>query len=86
MQSLRPLATSGLSNPLHNPTLLSDEGMGPRRVCREHYRVLDTQPDDKKPLTYAGYCDHRRVCRVLYPISIAVAGSSLANCILDVRN
>ena len=36
-----------------------------RRVCREHRRVLDTQPDDNKPLTYAGYCDHRQVRRVM---------------------
>ena len=36
-----------------------------RRVDRKHRRVLDTQPDDNKPLTYAGYCDHRQVRRVL---------------------
>ena len=29
MRSLRPLAASGLSNPLHNPTLLPDEKGGP---------------------------------------------------------
>jgi len=40
-------------------------GMGPRQVCREHRRVLDTQPDDNKPLTYAGYSGYRRVCRVI---------------------
>ena len=37
----------------------------PRRVYREHRRVLDTQTDDNKPLTYAGYCDHRQVRRVM---------------------
>jgi hypothetical protein len=36
-----------------------------RRVCREHRRVLDTQPDDNKPLTYAGYCGYRQVRRVM---------------------
>jgi hypothetical protein len=36
-----------------------------RRVCLEHRRVLDTQPEDNKPLTHAGYPGHRRVRRVL---------------------
>ena len=36
-----------------------------RRVGSEHCRVLDTQPDDNKPLTYAGYHRYRRVCRVV---------------------
>jgi hypothetical protein len=39
--------------------------MAPRRVYREHRRVLDTQPDDNKPLTYAGYSGYRRVRRVI---------------------
>jgi hypothetical protein len=65
MRSLRQLVASGLSNPLHNPTLLPDEGMVRRRVFREHRRVLDTQPDDNKPLTYAGYCSRCRVRRVI---------------------
>jgi hypothetical protein len=36
-----------------------------RRVYREHRRVLDTQPDDNKPLTYAEYSGYRRVRRVI---------------------
>jgi hypothetical protein len=36
-----------------------------RRVGSEHRRVLDTQPDDNKPLTYAGYSYYRRVRWVL---------------------
>ena len=35
-----------------------------RRVGEEHRRVLDTQPDDNKLLTYAGYSGYRRVRRV----------------------
>jgi hypothetical protein len=35
-----------------------------RRVCTEHRRVPDTEPDDYKPLTYAGYPGYRRVRRV----------------------
>jgi hypothetical protein len=66
MRSLRPLAASGLSNPLHNPTPLTDEKDHPcRRVCREHRRVPDTEPDDNKHLTYAENSDYRRVRRVL---------------------
>jgi hypothetical protein len=61
----------------------------------EEYPLLKAERDhdlyestvgQHKHLTHAGYPGYRRVCRVLYPISIAVAGSSLANCILDVRN
>ena len=77
---------SGLSNFPDNPTPLPDEKA---TLVVGFVRALSGQqlePDDNKPLTYAGYCGYRRVCRVLYPISIAVAGSSLANCILDVRN
>jgi hypothetical protein len=65
MRSLRLLAASGLSNLPDNPTLLPDDGPPLSSGYREHRRVLDTQPDDNKHLTYAEYCDHRRVCRVL---------------------
>ena len=54
-----------------------------RRVAASGQQL---EPDDNKHLTYVEYPGYRRVCRVLYSISIAVAGSSLANCILDVRN
>ena len=50
MRSLRSLAASGLSNLPDNPTPPPDDGGGEGR---------------KKTLGYAGYCDHRRVCRVL---------------------
>jgi hypothetical protein len=65
MQSLRPLAASGLSNLPDNPTLLPDEKGGPSSGTAMARRVVYLEPDDKKPLTYAEYYDHRRVCRVL---------------------
>jgi hypothetical protein len=66
MQSLRPLAASGLSNHPENPTPLPDERDHPcRRVGSEHRRVLCLEPDDKKSLINAEYSGYRRVCRVL---------------------
>ena len=65
MRSLRPLSVSGSPSLPDNPTPLPDEVEVRRRVCREHRRVLDTQPADNKLLTYAGYCGYRRVRRVL---------------------
>jgi hypothetical protein len=66
MRSLRPLSASGLSNLPDNPTPLPDERDHPcRRVCSEHRRVPDTEPDDKKSLINAEYSGYRRVCRVL---------------------
>jgi hypothetical protein len=35
-----------------------------RRVYREPSSGQPLGPDDNKPLTYAGYCAHRRVRRV----------------------
>jgi hypothetical protein len=58
MRSLRPLAASGLSNLSDNPTLPPDEG--PPLSSGQQL-----EPDDNKPLTYAGYSGHRRVRRVL---------------------
>ena len=68
------------------PTPLPDERDGPSSGLSRAPSGQQLEPDDKKHLTYAGYSGYRRVRRVLYSISIAVAGSSLANCILDVRN
>jgi hypothetical protein len=65
MRSLRPLAASGLSNPLHNPTLLPDEKDGPSSGLYGASSGQELEPDDNKHLTYAGYSGHRRVRRVL---------------------
>jgi hypothetical protein len=65
MRSLRQLAASGFLRLADNPTLLPDDGLPLSSGYREHRRVLDTQPDDNKPLTYAGYSGYRRVRRVL---------------------
>ena len=86
MRSSRSLAASGSSSLSYSPTLVPDEKDGPSSGLSRTSSGQQLEPDDNKYLTYAGYSGHRRVCRVLYPISIAVAGSSLANCILDVRN
>jgi hypothetical protein len=77
---------SGSTNLPDNPTPLPDEKDRPSSGLSRTPSGQQLEPDDNKPLTYAGYSGHRRVRRVLYPVSIAVAGSSLANCILDVRN
>jgi hypothetical protein len=65
MQSLRPLAASGLSNSIHNPTLLPDEKDGPSSGSSRTSSGQQLEPDDNKRLTYAGYSGYRRVCRVL---------------------
>jgi hypothetical protein len=44
MRSLRPLAASGLSNPLHNPTPPPDERVVRRRVGSQHRRVSNLNP------------------------------------------
>jgi hypothetical protein len=80
------LLVSGFLRLPDKPTPLPDEKDGPSSGLSRTSSGQQLEPDDNKYLTYAGYSGHRRVCRVLYPISIAVAGSSLANCILDVRN
>ena len=46
MRSLRPLAASGLSNSLHNPTT----GYPFRRVCTDHRRVLVGNLTARNPL------------------------------------
>jgi hypothetical protein len=58
MRSLRPLAVSGFSNLPDNPTLLPDEKDDPSSGQQP-------EPDENKPLTYAGYCAHRQVRRVI---------------------
>src|SRR5215204_1198958 len=65
MRSLRPLAASGLSNLPDNLTPPPDERDGPSSGYREHRRVPDTEPDDNKNLTHAGYSGYRRVRRVI---------------------
>jgi hypothetical protein len=50
MRSLRPLAASGLSNPIHNPTPLPYERMVHRRVSREYRRVSTENPTTTNPL------------------------------------
>jgi hypothetical protein len=66
MRSLRQLAASGLSNLPDNPTPLPDDGPPLSSGYREHRRILYTEPDDNKRLTYAGYSGYRRVRRVLW--------------------
>jgi hypothetical protein len=65
MRTLRQLAASGSSNPLHNPTLLPDEKDGPSSGLSRRSSGQQLEPDDKKTLTYAGYSGNRRVYRVL---------------------
>jgi hypothetical protein len=64
MRSLRQLAASGLSNPLHNPTPLPDDGPPLSSGLSRTSSGQLLEPDDKKTLTYAGYSGHRRVRRV----------------------
>ena len=52
---------SGPSNLPDNPTPLPDEGVGISSGTVMARRIVYLEPDDKKPLTYAEYCDHRRV-------------------------
>jgi hypothetical protein len=65
MRSLRSLAASGLSNLPRNPTLLPDERNGPSSGLSRAPSGQHLEPDNNKPLTYAGYSGYRRVCRVL---------------------
>jgi hypothetical protein len=50
MRSLRPLAVSGLSNPLHNPTPQPDDEPPLSLGYREHRRVLVADPTATNPL------------------------------------
>ena len=65
MRSLRQQSVSGLSTPFITRRRYPTRGMVRRRVYREHRRVSNLEPDDNKPLTYAGYCGYRRVRRVI---------------------
>jgi hypothetical protein len=65
MRSLRSLAASGLSNLPDNLTPLPDEKDGPSSGLSRAPSGQQLEPDDNKPLTYAGYSGHRRVRRVL---------------------
>ena len=65
MQSSRPLAASGLSNLSDNPTPPPDERDGPSSGLSSAPSGQQLEPDDCKPLTYAGYSSYRRVRRVL---------------------
>jgi hypothetical protein len=53
MRSLKPLAASGLSNPLHNPTPLPDDGAPLSSGLSRTSSGQQLEPDDKKTLTYA---------------------------------
>ena len=65
MRSLGPPAAPGLSNLLDNPTPLPDERDGPSSGLSRASSGQQLEPDDNKPLTYAGYSGYRRVRRVL---------------------
>jgi hypothetical protein len=65
MRSLRQLAASGLSNLAGNPTPQPDEKDGPSSGLSRASSGQQLRPDDNKPLTYARYCDHRQVRRVM---------------------
>jgi hypothetical protein len=65
MRSLRQLAASGLSNLAGNPTPQPDEKDDPSSGLSRASSGQPLRPDDNKPLTYAGYCDHRQVRRVM---------------------
>jgi hypothetical protein len=65
MRSLRQLAASGLSNLSDNLTSLPDEKDSPSSGLSRAPSGQQLEPDDYKPLTYAGYSGYRRVCRVL---------------------
>jgi hypothetical protein len=65
MRALRPLAASGLSNLPDNPTPPPDERDGPSSGLSRASSGQQLEPDDNKPLTYAGYSGYRRVCRVI---------------------
>jgi hypothetical protein len=65
MRSSRQLAASGLSQLPDNPTLLPDERDGPSSGLSRASSGQYLEPDDYKPLTYAGYSSYRRVRRVI---------------------
>ena len=65
MRSLRQLAASGLSNLSDNPTTPPDEKDGPSSGLSRASSGYQLEPDDNKPLTYAGYSGYRRVRRVI---------------------
>jgi hypothetical protein len=65
MRSLRQLPASGSSNLPRNPTLLADDGPPLSSGLSRTLSGQQLEPDDNKPLTYAGYSGHRRVRRVL---------------------
>jgi hypothetical protein len=65
MRSLRSLAASGLSNLPDNLTLLPDEKDGRSSGLSRAPSGQQLEPDDNKPLTYAGYSSYRWVRRVL---------------------
>jgi hypothetical protein len=55
MRSLKPLAASGLSNLPDHPTLLPDDGPSLSSGLSSAASGQQLEPDDNKPLTYAGY-------------------------------
>ncbi len=65
MRSLRPLAALSLSNLPDKPTPLPDEKDGASSGLSRTSSGQQLEPDDNKPLTYAGYSGHRRVRRVI---------------------
>ena len=65
MRSSRLLAASGLSNLPDNPTPLPDDGLPLSSGLSRASSGQQLEPDDNKPLTYAGYSGYRRVRRVL---------------------
>jgi hypothetical protein len=65
MRSLRPLAASGLSNPLHNPTPQPDDEPPLSSGWWRASSGQQLEPDENKPLTYTGYPGYRRVRRVM---------------------
>ena len=56
---------SGLSNFPDKPTPLPDEREGLSSSLSSASSGQQLEPDDYKPLTYAGYSGYRRVCRVI---------------------
>jgi hypothetical protein len=65
MRSLRQLVATGFSNHPDNQTLLPDERDGPSSGLSRAPSGQQLESDDNKYLTYAGYSDYRRVCRVI---------------------
>jgi hypothetical protein len=65
MRSLRQLAVSGLSNPIHNLTPLPDDGSPLSSGLSRAPLGQQLESDDNKPHTDAEYSGYRRVRRVL---------------------